>query len=233
MSNKKTFDVSNNPPWSNDELKIAIEVYLYLLRLQQSGVSFPAKEMDIFVAKTLLPNRNDASVRYRLRNISYVFEKKNLPILHSYTPAPNIGLGIRNRIETILEQCLVDSKELFENQDLITSASLESILEKLDKLDRLFSKIDKDSRVGIGHNNPPESITELNIGINVKLSIQNIKKELNSNSPDKSNIKKDQNEIIKLGLWIMEKLIGGGIAAAGAMLFYQILDVLKSLATFF
>ena len=225
---------NNNNLWSDDELKTSVDAYIYMLGLEQSGVSFSTRELSNFLSGGPLSGRNDASIRYRMRNISYVLDYKNFPTLTSYSPAANLGSGVRKRLERILDERYESLAKISEQKNSIPQANLDDVINKLDLLAKSISDIDDKIGVGLGHNNPPEPINDLEIDAkSVNISIQNIKIELNSNLPDKEKIKTEQNVISKLGLWCAVVFLGGGVAISGeTILGPLIIDTLKTLASY-
>lgn len=91
-----------NNPWTDDELKIAVDYYLYLLRFQENGTDVDRKPVNSYILENLLINRNEAALRYRMRNISFVFEQISWPTLSYYSPAPQVGANVIIRIKEIL-----------------------------------------------------------------------------------------------------------------------------------
>lgn len=224
-------------PWSDDELRIAVDGYLYMLRLELSGVLFSAEEMARFLTEGPLPKRNAASIRYRMRNISYVFSRRKLPTLKAYSLAPRVGSGVRQRIEKILDERSENLSQLIaksrkkEDDD---TEKLNEVLVRLDRLEKYILEIEGNTLPGIGHNNPPEPIEKLSPKVkDAKESVQNLKKELNSPLPDKEKIKKEQNILIKIGLGMVTLFIGGGLAKAGeTLLASHIIEALEVLASY-
>ena len=59
-----------NDIWSDDELRASVDAYLYMLRLEVSSIPYSPAEYSKFLQSGPLRDRNDASIRYRMRNIS-------------------------------------------------------------------------------------------------------------------------------------------------------------------
>ncbi len=244
---KKNRKPSKSDPWSDDELRIAVDGYLYMLRLELSGVSFSAEDMAKFLMEGPLSKRNDASIRYRMRNISYVFDKKNLPILKAYSPASGVGSGVRLRIEKLLDERSEDLLQVSTKKNKTPSENIDTVFKRLDLLEKLLSNIDDKGRAGIGHNNPPDPIEDSYFDINgATKSIQSIKDELASEEPNKKKIEKDKNIILELGLklaiWSGNRFTdfskaaaiasGTGFGLWAAKSSPQIIDTMKSLAQY-
>ncbi len=235
---QKRHKPSNSEPWSDDELRIAIEGYIYMLRLELSGVAFSAEEMAKFLMQGPLSKRNDASIRYRMRNISYIFSNRKLPILKAYSPASGVGSGVRQRIENFLNErseiLFLLAEKYKKKEKTLNTTTLDEVFSRLDYLEKNLPEIKRKSSIGIGHNNPPESIEESSASIeDAKKSIENIRKELNSSSPDIKKLEQGKNVLVKLGLGIATCFIGGGLAYAGEMLLGpSIIDSIEAVVSF-
>ena len=237
--------------WSDEELMTAIDSYLYLMSLERSCIDYSLTEITTFLLSGPLKNRNDASIRYRMRNISDVLKKLDWPILSIYSPAPQVGAGVRERIEAILisrSQQLTQIKKI--SQSSIKSEPLKSVSEKLN---RLYKKLEEfgDQRPGhIGHNNPPEPIDDNPFTLqeinSAKESIQAIKDEINTLRPDNKKVEVKKNIVLRLGLklaiWIGKRVTdfskataiaaGTAVGAWAVGLGPQILGTLHSLTSF-
>lgn len=237
--------------WSDEELIVSIDSYLYLLNLELSDVSFSVEEMARFLIEGPLSGRNDASVRYRMRNISYVLSKQELPTLKAYSPASGVGSGVKQRIEKLLDErseALSQIERKSKRKDGKALKKLDEVLGRLNQLEKYLSEMQESKgTAGIGHNNPPEPIERSLIDFSdVKVSVQKIRAELISQSPDKEKIKKEQSIIIKLGLELAAGAkarasdltkaavvaIGTGLGVKALGLGPHIADTLESLASF-
>lgn len=146
--------------WSDDELRIAVDAYFYIASLRQSGIELSAKQLSSLFASIPLPNRNDASIRYRFRNISYVVTKLGLNHLEGFSPAQKLGSEVERRIVSIIRsrppETLRNANEV-ETPTSNLSVSLRQISDKLELLDAALSELEEFRNHGrIGHNNPPE-----------------------------------------------------------------------------
>jgi hypothetical protein len=132
----------------------------------------PQDRRQVAAASTLLdeglPGRNHASLRYRFRNISAVVQELGGPPLFGYSPAQQVGAGVRERIRAML-LANVHFNELVAADRLsavgklaagTTSISRADALAALAKLHRQIDEVDREFTdiSGIGHNNPPEPI---------------------------------------------------------------------------
>lgn len=153
--------------WSDDELRIAVDAYFYIASLRQSGIELSAKQLSSLVASIPLPNRNDASIRYRFRNISYVLKKLGLYHLEAFSPAQKLGSEVERRIVSIITsrppELLFNANGVdWPTSDL--SGSPRHISDRLQLLDAALLEVEEFRNRGrIGHNNPPEAVEpELN-----------------------------------------------------------------------
>lgn len=102
----------SNTGWSDEELEASVDGYLKMLRLENIGQSFNKKSEHELLREGALSARSLASVDYRMRNISAVFETLNQRPIAGYTAATNVGSGIVSRIRRMLEQ-----RGIVESQD--------------------------------------------------------------------------------------------------------------------
>lgn len=146
--------------WTDSELAEAIETYLYLLRMEGAGLSVSGHATAAIQAGGGLNRRNDASIRYRMRNISAVVREFGVDALNAYPPAEKVGAHVRARIRAMLEShpafvqlaaVTVDRKAAtvpYNRAD--ASRKLSALLAHLEDIER--------ETVGSGHNNPPEAL---------------------------------------------------------------------------
>ena len=204
-----------NVRWSEEELKIAVEAYLYILYMQQLGISCSLSDVENFLIAGPLRGRNDASIRYRMRNISWVLQEQGWPIIKGYSPASGVGENVKKRITKILRSLPKTlpfirpskyplSQKISEVPDLKKNAVKE--------INRLYDALEGASNniIGIGHNNPPEALEE---GSSVARQLQDmrdeiekLKAEVKKQSPDKRKLKKKTSALynwgLKVSLWL-------------------------------
>ncbi|MFL1503072.1 HNH endonuclease [Pseudomonas sp. O64] len=94
----------SNTGWSDQELEASVDGYLKMLKLESLGQSLNKKAEHELLREGALSDRSLASVDYRMRNISAVFETLNQTPIAGYTAANNVGSGIVSRIRRMLEQ---------------------------------------------------------------------------------------------------------------------------------
>ena len=98
--------------WSDEELKAAIKSYLWMLDQENKGKNYSKIEVNERLRNEEIPERSKASIEYRMRNISSVLQDLSLPHIEGYSPAKNVGSGIRGRIIRILNNLnFYDSNE--------------------------------------------------------------------------------------------------------------------------
>ena len=94
--------ISANMPWTDDELRQSVGVYVLLLRLQLRGSEGRSEPVAQALLSGPLALRNDAAIRYRMRNISAVVQELGGPILKDFSPAESVGKLVRPRIRAML-----------------------------------------------------------------------------------------------------------------------------------
>jgi len=93
-----------NIPWADDEIRRSVEVYVMLLRLQLHGADDRSEPLAQALLSGTLAQRNEAAIRYRMRNISAVTQELGAPILHDFSPAERVGRLVRQKIRTMLQE---------------------------------------------------------------------------------------------------------------------------------
>lgn len=100
MARRKS--TSANTPWSDEELRASVATYVLLLRLKAQGHPDRIEPVAQAILGGSLGRRNEAAIRYRMRNISAVARDLNGPILDDFSPAESVGTIVRVRIRTLL-----------------------------------------------------------------------------------------------------------------------------------
>jgi hypothetical protein len=88
--------------WTDNELVSAVEFYLFMLQAQRAGLAYPKDTGTKLLLSGPLNTRNDASLRYRMRNISAVISEMGGPVLAEYSPAQQVGVNVRMRLRASL-----------------------------------------------------------------------------------------------------------------------------------
>jgi 5-methylcytosine-specific restriction protein A len=102
----------SNIDWSDAELEASVDGYIKMLKLENTGQSFNKKLEHELLREGALSARSLASVDYRMRNISAVFEILNQTPIAGYAAAKNVGSRVVSRISRMLAQ-----RGIFESQD--------------------------------------------------------------------------------------------------------------------
>lgn len=162
----------NHELWADKELLGALEAYLYMLRLEQEGIDFSLDEIVQSLQKNTLKRRNEASIRYRMRNISWVLSVNGLPTLKAYSAAPQVGRKVKER----LEQFLYERQDLYSKlKSSSKKTGLPAHQQALESLQDLYEALNiREDVVGIGHNQPPAELDE----ITINSEIQDIRQEI-------------------------------------------------------
>ncbi|MBT2374020.1 HNH endonuclease [Pseudomonas fluorescens] len=113
-----------NTGWTDEELEASVDAYLKMLKLENAGQPFKKSAEHALLRAGALSSRSSASVDYRMRNISAVFETLNQTPIGGYTAAKNVGSGIVSRIRRMLAQ-----RGIVENQDVAPTFD-EELLER-------------------------------------------------------------------------------------------------------
>jgi len=152
-------------PWSDRELRVAVETYRFLLRLEHGGRPLSEGDLVTLLKGGLLGSRKQSSIRYRLRNISAILVDHGFPILTAYSPAPRAGARVRAKLEAMLfSEKPVDYAGQSPGIDQAYQTSPELVLEKAETALRAalyeFERLHQGS-TPIGHNRPPGPIEGL------------------------------------------------------------------------
>lgn len=133
-----------------------------MLQLEVAGVPYSETEQEKLLISGPLSNRNDASVRYRLRNISHVMQERGEATLKAYSAAPQVGKNVKARIHNLLDERQSTLRAI---RQMVSSRGaeavrLDDVLTGLHQLKEMISSLAQEPRAiaGIGHNNPPEEI---------------------------------------------------------------------------
>jgi hypothetical protein len=94
----------SNIDWSDVEIQAAVDAYLKMLALEQSGQKFNKALENRILREDVLADRTQGSVEFRMQNISAVLDELGLPRISGYKPAKNIGTHIKDRIRAILAE---------------------------------------------------------------------------------------------------------------------------------
>ncbi|WP_232494798.1 hypothetical protein [Novosphingobium kaempferiae] len=202
--------VSANTPWTDDELRQSVEVYVLLLRLQLRGNDGRSEPVAQALLSGPLALRNDAAIRYRLRNISAVVQELDGPVLKGFSPAESVGKLVRPRIRALLLDD-PDFARLLAPTSNAGDDDRRDALKALAILRRKIEELEADL-AWRGHNNPPE---QDDIGVQVadladaRDAITVVEAELEKPNPDEEIVEAGTSRILGLALkltkWIGER----------------------------
>ncbi|NIY75645.1 hypothetical protein HED22_08320 [Thalassospira sp. HF15] len=209
--------------WTNNELEAAVEAYLYLLKLERSGITLSSRQVEGMAGKGHLVDRNGASIRYRLRNISHILSERGLPVLQGYSPAPAVGKNVREKIENILDNSREFIQLLQDNQQnphagKHTASGLVEELENLKSRILLLSDLNQTSP-NFGHNNPPEDMRlECSENAEVIEAVRSIQEEVQKKNIDRNKLDQARRIVAEFGLncvlWMRDRITDFSKAAA-------------------
>lgn len=97
--------------WSDAELEAAVEAYLGMLAAEQANHPYSKAEINSGLREGQLSGRTKGSVEYRMQNISAVLLELGHAWLPGYKPAHNVGLGVKQRLLTILKRHGIEAVE--------------------------------------------------------------------------------------------------------------------------
>jgi hypothetical protein len=227
MEEQKNKQRSSKLPWSDSELRTSVDAYLYMLQLEVAAVPFSVTEQEKLLSSGPLSDRNDASVRYRLRNISYVMRERGEMTLTAYSSAPQVGKNVKARIHRLLderENTLRSIRQAGSNGDA-EAVELDEVLAGLNQLREMISSLVPETRAvaGIGHNNPPgENPIGASDFSEAIQAIYRIENAVSSGGPDLGVVESGSNVLARLGmklaLWAGQRVtdfVKTGAVAAG------------------
>lgn len=191
--------------WSNAELKAAVDAYLYMLQLEQHRIPFSISEQSEMLRSGPLNRRNEASIRYRMRNISFVMEEMRLPILEAYSAAPQVGKNVATKIKLHLEARgeVLDRIRKTHSQfgQLLGKPKVDDVLVGLEEIRGKITKLEALGAAGIGHNKPPD---DMNLAADeveeVIEAIDDLKARVNSAKADDAQVGNLAKKIASFGM---------------------------------
>lgn len=103
---KSKQDGKSGGPWTEDELRAAVAAYHSMLADEITGKDINKAEVrrSLIEYGKPLHGRSEASIEYRMQNISFVLEELGLPRIEGYRPAKNVGANTVARIVRILDE---------------------------------------------------------------------------------------------------------------------------------
>jgi hypothetical protein len=217
--------------WTDDELRAALEAYLFVQRIEQAGLVISEERLVALLQDGPLPARNDTSIRFRMRNISAVFRDLGRPTIAAYAPAAKVGTGVQARIEAMLRempQLGGEHAAPSETRRLSAPEARDKAKEALSELAAALDALDP----GIGHNKPPEPIDSVSPTEELRRAVgvvQDLRREISAGRPDPKNVRSKTEELAILGVrqsWLR----GRGTKAVDAAIEYTVPTLMLSLA---
>lgn len=215
-----------NTPWTDDELRQSVETYILLLRFQLQGADTRSESLAQALLGQRLAQRNNAAIRYRMRNISAVVREIGGPVLNDFSPAESVGAVVRPKIKAMLLENAEFSRIL--NPD--NGRHPEAVSDARAALRILRTHIEEleCELAWRGHNGPPgheRSELELDQLRETIDDINVIDAELGQSNPDAQIVRSRTNKLLifvsKLGEWLgarATKFADATLAAAGTVL---------------
>ena len=200
---------STNIPWTDDELRRSVKVYVLLLRLQLRGLDDRSEPLAQALLSETLAQRNDAAIRYRMRNISAVVKELGVPILIDFSPAESVGRLVRPKIKAMLLED-VDFTQLQKpgaarqaNAVSNARAALRTLRTHIEDLDRELS--------WRGHNGPPDQEDHSVERSKLRSALDDIgaiERELEQPNPNADLVKSRTAKLVGLAATVGKWLVG-------------------------
>lgn len=220
-----------------------------MLQLEASGIPFSASQHSEILRSGPLEKRNEASIRYRMRNISCVMEERGAPVLRAFSSAPRVGRNVKRRLHALLDarSDALQSLSHMASRAREKQVGLKEAVESLTRLENMIADWKRESEIGIGHNNPPEKTEVLPTDFSEALiAVTEIRKELLGGTLNSERISGWSEKIagfgLKVSIWAGQRFddfAKAGAMAAGTSLGLslsglgdQIIETLKTLFQF-
>ena len=222
-----------NDYWTDVELAAAVQAYLFLLSSQVQEVDVDKSAVIRKLLATSLSKRNRAAVRYRFRNISFVFANKGWVSLKGYTPASQVGKGVEAKIVQLLSKYPLEVLNQFQsNSSMLYGDDIRKSLSlQLNQLDEVIESILENHYLR-GHNNPPELIENENLPIDLLKEVQLLTKELQAASKNQElkplHISNVDNKRKEFRNWLtarITKFIDAALYAAAPIMLIKLFGV--------
>jgi hypothetical protein len=228
---------SVNVSWTDEELRRSVEIYVLLLRLQLRGGNDRSEPLAQALLSGALARRNDAAIRYRMRNISAVAQELGAPTLNDFSPAESVGRLVRPKIRSMLLEDTDFAGILKPNADGESDPASDArtalgiLRYHIEDLERELA--------WRGHNGPPEqedANAERDQLHSALEDIGAIESELEKPNPDKELIKSRTAKLIALaatiGNWLgtrATKFVDATLVAAAPVVVVKVTGLLPAL----
>lgn len=84
--------------WTQDEIGASVSAYIGMLRAELAGEKYVKADVRRKLLDGPLAARSEASVEYRMQNISWVVDQMGLPRIAGYLPASSVGQAVSEMI---------------------------------------------------------------------------------------------------------------------------------------
>lgn len=228
---------SANIPWTDEELRRSVEVYVLLLRLQLRGADDRSEPLAQALLSSALAQRNDAAIRYRMRNISAVVQELGAPTLSDFSPAESVGRLVRPKIRAMLLEdadfARILKPSATREADATTNAlaALRILRGHIEDLERELA--------WRGHNGPPEQEDHSAERDQLRYALDDIgaiERELEKPNPDKGLVKSRSANLLglaaTLGKWLgarTTKFVDAALVAAAPVAVAKVTGLLPAL----
>jgi hypothetical protein len=228
---------SVNVSWTDEELRRSVEIYVLLLRLQLRGGNDRSEPLAQAFLSGALARRNDAAIRYRMRNISAVAQELGAPTLNDFSPAESVGRLVRPKIRSMLLEDTDFAGILKPNADGESDpvsdarAALRILRDHIEDLERELA--------WRGHNGLPEQEDANAERDQLRSALEDIgaiESELEKPNPNKETIKSRTAKLIALaatiGKWLgtrATKFVDATLVAAAPVVVVKVTGLLPVL----
>jgi hypothetical protein len=90
-----------NTPWTDQELKYAVEAYLQMLKYEKDKTPYVKTEINRQLQEKI--NRSRGSIEKRFQNISSVLHLHKQPFVFGYKPLGNVGPTNEEKIWKLIQ----------------------------------------------------------------------------------------------------------------------------------
>ena len=99
--------------WSDAELAVTIKAYLRMLYAELNGEHYNKAAVNRELRAGPLAGRTQASIEFRMQNISAALYELKMPYIAGYLPARNIGSAVKEKMVVLLSAQGIESLEAY------------------------------------------------------------------------------------------------------------------------
>lgn len=201
------------------------------------GNGSPAEPVAQLLVRGLLPSRNEAAIRYRMRNISFVMKNLGRPTLKAFSPAEGVGTKVKARIERLLRAhpyYLAISPDDQRAPDTLKTDVSKTLARLRAQVEEMISDFERR-----GHNGPPDLLDEGLDRDQLRSTLDDIDAitlELGRPVPDIDRAKSSRDSlrllVAAIGRWMAEratKFVDAALVAAGPLAVAKVTGLLPAL----